>query len=283
MAPPPPPAPPPSSPPPADEEPPPDSGIQRAADARAPTWNGRVDARGAPCAVCKSPVRDLIDARLLAGDPWRTIAAEVRNPNGKGPCLSSISGHAERCIPDLIRRAGAERDAERGRRLLERLESLVERTEAQMAEAEALLRDAREPQVDEDSALGVYVLAKRALDRLVENVAGGVVEKDDLAVLARALEALRKASAALASADGMDPLQSRALAVRTGADASRTMKQVLDLYGKLTGFGASRKSDIREARQWPAFTRGIAAAVADCDRCSRGVEVALAGIQDEAA
>lgn len=188
-------------------------------------------APGHPCASCRSPVREVIEARLLAGDPWATIAREVP----AAPCLSSIRHHAQKCIPDLIRRATGEREQERGRVLLERLEQLVSRTEAQMSEADALLRDARETR------------------------SGG---EDD---------------------DAPDPFTARTMAIRAAADASRTMKAVLDLYGKLTGFGAAKRGDIRDAKQWGAFTRGIARATADCDGCSHAVEEALASLEDDAA
>ncbi len=72
---------------------------------RAPTGSGR-DGPGRPCTVCASPVRSIIEAHLVEGKPWLTIANIVDG----SPAHDSIRRHAQRCIPEKIKRARAEVD-----------------------------------------------------------------------------------------------------------------------------------------------------------------------------
>ena len=85
-------------------EPPPAPIVTPSPD-RAPTGSGR-DGPGRPCTVCASPVRSIIEAHLVEGKPWLTIANIVDG----SPAHDSIRRHAQRCVPEMIKRARAEVD-----------------------------------------------------------------------------------------------------------------------------------------------------------------------------
>lgn len=105
---------------------------------RAPTFSGRAGA-GRPCETCKSPARAEIERRLLAGEPHLTISRAVPG----APSHDAIGNHAHRCIPDLIRQAGADRDRAAGVKLADHVNKMVAEVMSLAADARVIVDEAK--------------------------------------------------------------------------------------------------------------------------------------------
>ena len=83
------------------------------------------------CKVCRSQHRAEIDAALLKGQPFRSIAART------GTSTGSLVRHKNNCIPSTLAAAKQTKDADYGTSVFERLQSINRETAAILAEARA--------------------------------------------------------------------------------------------------------------------------------------------------
>lgn len=157
------------------------------------------------------------------------------------PAEDSIRRHARNCIPALITQARAEAGAHAALTIGDRVAEMVEGMEAALADIQAAAARARE---------------------LYEAPAAG------------------QCATCGHSPDADERHRMMVTTAKAAAEVAAKMAAVLTLAGKYTGELDRGRADIRDAAQWPAFTRSISRAVAGCEACSKAVETALESLED---